>query len=265
MRFTIFGSSGFIGSHLKDYLERIEGAEVICPTREEVLANRGDLGCVFYCIGMTGDFQKFPMPTVEAHVTLLKNILTRTKFEHFVYLSSTRIYGQSPSTSEEDSLTVRPTVLSDIYNISKIMGESICLHVGQPNVKVVRLSNVFDYRFLNPVFTTYLYEKARSGEPLTLLSQLGSAKDYITIDNVVELLYKISLHGTQAIYNVANGVNVTHDVLLKLLRERFPSLQVSVAQESPLVVNPSIDVARIATEFSFHPKPFERAFAQALN
>ena len=42
MKFTIFGSSGFIGSNLKPYLISC-GNEVFCPDRKEIIDTKNNL------------------------------------------------------------------------------------------------------------------------------------------------------------------------------------------------------------------------------
>jgi hypothetical protein len=84
----------------------------------------GPLGHVIYCIGLTADFRSRTFDTVEAHVCTLLDVLRRGEFESIVYLSSTRLYAGSDSTSEETSIRISPF---DVYNTSKLAGESLVL------------------------------------------------------------------------------------------------------------------------------------------
>ena len=89
--FTVIGAGGFIGSRLVSALTA-RGEKVISPHRTQQDFTGEELGRVIYCAGLTGDFLQRPFDTVEAHVTLLANILKGAGFERLVYLSSTRVY-----------------------------------------------------------------------------------------------------------------------------------------------------------------------------
>ena len=77
-RFTVLGSSGFVGAHLVRHL-RSRGDEVLRPGRDAVV--NGDLGHVVYAIGLTADFRTQPYATIEAHVSRLARLLERARFE----------------------------------------------------------------------------------------------------------------------------------------------------------------------------------------
>ena len=137
-RFTILGASGFIGSHLVKFL-RTKGFELLALRREESL--RGDLGHVIYCIGLTADFRTRPLDAMEAHVSRLVEVLRQNNFISLLYLSSTRVYQRLPLDSMADETAIIPVDTndpSDIYNLSKLAGESICLANPNPKVRVAR-------------------------------------------------------------------------------------------------------------------------------
>jgi len=196
MRFTILGANGFIGSNLTNYLQT-KNCEIFTPKISEIQSE--NLGHVIYCIGITSDFRERPYDTVNSHVTLLNDILKNRNFESFLYLSSTRVYMNSSSTKEENSINVNPNNFTEIYNISKIMGESICLASKKTNVKIARLSNVIGNNFESNDFIFSLIHDAIKNKEILLHSQLESEKDYISVDDVVEMLYKISIKGKSKI------------------------------------------------------------------
>lgn len=139
--FTVFGGSGFIGRNLVRRL-RNRGAEVRVPSRAAMPAAGEDLGHVIFAIGLTADFRTRPFDTIEAHVSLAAKLLRENGFSSFLYLSSTRVYAGSEDTREEARLSASPLDPSDLYNLSKLTGEAICLASGREKVRVARLSNV---------------------------------------------------------------------------------------------------------------------------
>ncbi len=243
---TILGSSGFIGSHLVARVEAL-GHQCQRPGREDDIA-AGDLGHVVYAIGLTADFRSRPFDTVQAHVCRLMQVLENGSFESFVYLSSTRLYGNSSgSAHEEDGILAHPSDPSDLYNLSKATGESLCLRASD-KTKVARLSNVYGRDLFSRNFLTEIVASAVDDGVISLRSALDSAKDYISIESVVELLIPILFEGKERIYNVASGKNTTHGELVEAIKA-ITGCRVSVAPGSPVISFPEISTQRIDHEF----------------
>lgn len=251
MTFTIFGSTGFIGQALAARLAAL-GHTVLTPARGEPLPAGRDLGHAIYAIGMTADFRSQPFATVRAHVTVLAEILEHARFESFTYLSSTRVYAGAATGRPDQPLTVNPADPSDLYNLTKLAGEALCLGCGHPGAKVVRLSNVVGKgRPDSANFIDALVREAKTGL-IELRSDPQSAKDYIRLDEVVALLPRIAAAGRARIYNLASGRNLTHAVWLEALA-RLTGCEVRVPTGLPPLVFPVIDIAALKAEFDFTP------------
>jgi nucleoside-diphosphate-sugar epimerase len=247
--YTVLGHTGFIGSFLKAELSR-RGLEYLAPGRDADLSGH-DLGVVFYCIGVTADFRSRPLDTVEAHVGRLLDILRRCRFDRLVYLSSTRLYRDGGGGREDEALSVRPTSADDLYNLSKAAGESLALHGGRPAV-VVRLSNVYGPDYASENFLPSLLRAALGDGVVRLRSSPESAKDYVSVRDVVEMLIRIAGGGSHRVYNLAGGCNVTHGSVLDVLR-RLTGCRVEVDPGAARTVFPPIDVSRLSDEFGYVP------------
>jgi nucleoside-diphosphate-sugar epimerase len=251
-RCTVFGASGFIGRALTRALVDA-GHEVHAPGRDERPDPAMDLGHVFYCIGMTADFRSRPFDTVRTHVSLLADLLERQRFQSMLYLSSTRVYAGSGRTHEDAPLAVNPGDPSDLYNLSKLAGEAICLHSGKPRCRVARLSNVVGVDPHSHNFHAELIREALSGR-ITLRSAPSSEKDYILLRDAVGLILRIGLHGEAPVYNVASGINLTHEHWCDTLA-RVTGCEVGRAPDAREYRFAPIDIARIREEFGFAPAP----------
>lgn len=260
--FTILGSSGFIGSHTLDYLKEL-GYECYSPPKNDPEIFTRDLGHIIYCIGLTANFRERPMDAVRAHVCELLKIIEKSKYSSLLYLSSTRVYKYSNSSSEADRISVDPNDLDDIYNISKIMGESICMHCGQPNIKIVRISNVCGYKKDSGDFLYSIIREALNTGNILLKTSLDSEKDYICIDDVVRMLTQISLYGNKKIYNVASGINISNEKIERHIAGRLNS-RFEVDKNAIKVVFPIIDNSGIKTEFGFEAKPVFRIIDEII-
>jgi len=247
---TVLGGSGFIGSHLVKRLEQL-GLDYLAPHRDEPLGST-ELGHVIYAIGLSADFRSKPLETVTAHVCKLLAVLRDTKFDSLLYLSSTRIYRSDlPVAREDDPVQVEPRNPDYLYNISKLMGESLALASGKPT-RVVRLSNVYGPDFASDNFLSAVIKDALRRQSVTLRTTADSERDYIQIDAAVDGLIKIATRGRRDVYNLASGINVTN----RQLTEKIAALtgcQVRVAPDAVRVGFPQIDISRMRDEFDFQP------------
>jgi nucleoside-diphosphate-sugar epimerase len=248
---TILGAKGFIGSHLVQRLER-DGIAYDAPPRDASLTDR-PLGDAIYCIGLSADFRSRPFDTVEAHVSKFNELLRAGNFESLTYLSSTRVYiGAASDISEETSnLLVNPNTPNDIFNLSKLMAESVALQSGR-NVRLVRVSNVYGADFTSENFlSSIIRDIVRTGK-VTLYTTLDSEKDYISLEDVVDGLLKIAQGGTQKLYNLASGRNTSNAQFVEHLH-RITGAAFEVAPNASVLRFPPISIARMQQEFGFAP------------
>jgi nucleoside-diphosphate-sugar epimerase len=246
---TVLGARGFIGSHLVRRLREF-AIETFAPARGENLIGR-NLGEVIYCIGLTSDFRQKPFETVDAHVCQLLQVLRDCDFDSLLYLSSTRVYKGSTIASEDDVLSLQPSDGSDLYNGSKIMGESLALNSGR-KVRVARLSNVYGRDLHSNNFLSSLIRDAITRKKIVLDTALDSEKDYVSINEVVDLLLKVARNGQHVIYNVASGTNTSHGDICNRLRE-ITECEIEVVPDASTVKFPFININRIKQEFAFQP------------
>lgn len=255
MRTTIIGGQGFIGSHLAKKL-REEGQELYLPKRGEDGIFRKKLGKVIYCAGVTSDFRQRPIDTIRAHVSLLTEMMERSDFETFVYLSSTRVYSNENDDTKctvGQTLRVNSNHPEDLFNLSKLTGEAICLHSGRIGVNVARVSNVCGDDFDSNNFIYSIIKDAVDKKKIVLRSALESSKDYIDIDDVVRLLINISSTGTGGIYNVASGSNISSGDWIRQI-QKLTECSVHVLPGAPTITFPELDVSRLRNELNFEPR-----------
>jgi nucleoside-diphosphate-sugar epimerase len=203
---TILGAAGFVGRRLKARLEA-DGWEVFAPTKHDPEIFRRELGSVFYCAGLTADFDQRPFDTVEAHASLISELARAAGFERLVYLSSTRLYdGQARAEAAEDEpLMLDPADPRRTYDLSKALGENIAITRTGGRGSVARLSNVYDWDDDAPGFLSDWLLQARRSRDLTLQSSPHVRRDYIHLDDVVAALIAMAAAEAPGIVNVASG------------------------------------------------------------
>ena len=260
--FTVFGGAGFIGSRIVSHLRAL-GQECIVPTREDDTVFGRPLGRVIYAIGVTADFRSRPFDTVEAHVCHLSRVLERADFESLTYLSSTRVYAGTKDTSEGAVLRVNPNDSSDLYNLSKLMGESLCLHAGRPSISITRLSNIVGPCADANTFIGQLLEEGRRNGRVVLGTSLVSRKDYLNIDDAADLITRVASSGEHGIYNVASGEGVTNRQIADALKQEF-GYGVFVSPDAPTWEFAEVDISKSKSRFGFSPRRFAEYFPEFL-
>lgn len=243
-RFTVIGAGGFIGARLAARL-RAEGHEVLAPDRHATDYLSQDLGRVFYCAGLTGDFMVRPFDTVEAHVALLARLLREGRFERLVYLSSTRVYdSQADGVGREDAvLALDPHQPRNVYDLSKALGENLCLAWSGGRAAVARLSNVLALDEEASGFLPDLMRRARREREIVLASSPAGARDYVLVDDALEGLIRLEARGGARIVNVAAGRNISNQDLVDLFARHGWRL-VLTGQDAP-PAPPVCDVTRL--------------------
>ena len=252
MIFTVIGGKGFIGRVVAERL-RLDGYEVFVPDRDDSRLMKKELGNLIYAAGVTADFRYRQFDTIRAHVSTLLEILERAKFDSLLYLSSARLYRNALKTKEDSPIVMDSEDPENFYDITKLAGEALCHSSGRQNVRVVRLANVIGRDFHSANFLFDIIQSACSFGRVELRSALESEKDYVMVDDVVDLLPKIAMHGRHRCYNIASGVNIPHSEIVNSIASKIGFVG-TVVHDAPKIIYPTIDIRRIQSEFNFVPK-----------
>lgn len=249
-RFTILGAGGTIGGALVTAL-LAQGQDVLAVTRTmltDLMTAAEPMGHVIDCVGLTGDFRARPLDTAHAHVGVTAACLGALRCDSFLFLSSTRVYARAAATQEDTALPCVPADPSDLYNLTKLAGEALCLADPRPTVRVVRLSNVYGAEAPDTFLGQVLAEGRTSGA-VRFRQAPDSAKDYIALDTVVAMLPEIARRGGQRLYNLAAGRNTSHQAIAATLRDAV-GWDTRFAPDAPTSRFPPIDTTRLRAEFA---------------
>ena len=240
--YTVIGARGFIGSRLTAAL-KAEGARVYEPIRDDPDLLSRDLGVVFYCAGLTADFDVRPFDAVEAHVELLGRVLRSRRFERLVYLSSTRVYDSlgAEGGREDDLLRFDVTAPRNVYDLSKALGENLTLARSEGRGVVARLANVFDWSEDAGGFLSDLMKRARRERQIVLPSAPQAGRDYIHVNDVIAALPVLAGAG-EGVVNIASGVTVSNAQVAEVMVDAGWTLTLT-GQGAPH--SPVCDIAKL--------------------
>ncbi|MDB5495489.1 MAG: NAD(P)-dependent oxidoreductase [Phenylobacterium sp.] len=265
MAVTVVGGEGFVGRRLVAGLA-VDGEAPWTPKKGDPALLTRDLGTVYYCAGLTADYDRRPFDTVEAHASLVSEILRAGRFERLVYLSSTRLYDGLPKAEvdEAEPLVFDPTDPRRVYDLSKALGENLTLTRADGRGRVARLANVYDWEAGAPGFLSEWLIRARREKDLRLDSSPHVARDYIHLDDVVTALIAIAGAPQAAIFNVASGQLVSNDEIAGVFEEAGRT--VAFTGDARPVPPPNARIARLAS-LGVRPRPVKdvvRAYLEGL-
>lgn len=252
--FSVLGADGDIGRALCAHLAR-KGFPFRRFGRDHDGRDLGPLGHAVYCIGLTQDFAQRPFDTVEAHVGLFARLVRDAAFHSLTYLSSTRLYDAAGGHGDpEQALCLDPGNPRHLYDLSKALGESLCLTGGRSGVRAARLACVYDPALGADNHLHGLLRQAVRGETVRMNGNPHIARDYVAIDDVCESLVAIALHGRRQIYNVASGETLTNAALAGLLAEAGIPVSTAWDFHQDMPAAPSIDIRALSEDFGLRPR-----------
>jgi nucleoside-diphosphate-sugar epimerase len=243
--YTVVGARGFIGAaFLRSLAER--GVEAIGLTHAQALEFTGDLGDVIYASGVAWDANRRLTDAVRMHVDVPLALLGK-RLRSLTYVSSTRVYGDSVTTHEATPASIAQ---GDVYAATKTAGEIIVFSDPRPEMRVVRLSNVYGPSFRSGLMSSEFLRQAATTRAIEVRSGRDSEKDHVSVQDVVDVTLRIVASGKERVYNVGAGRNTKQGELLDRIAA-VSGARVDVKPGSPAIRFAPIDVTRIRNEFGF--------------
>lgn len=254
MRISVVGGHGFIGQAVVQALRQStqagEGAEILLPDRAALAAGApcGGWGMMIWAAGLTADFRQRPFDTVAAHVGDLSRVISGGGIEGILYLSSTRVYMRAAAANEAEALPTLPTDPSDLYNLTKLAGEALCLSSGLSRVKIARLSNIVGpNESTRKTFLGALCCEALTGR-IKLQSAPHSLKDYLWIEDAATILAQMATDDSEGVFNVASGRQISHLTWAQALSHQT-NAALEIPDQLPETSFAPIDTTRMASRY----------------
>ncbi len=201
----ITGAYGLLGTNLS----KVEGYKITHIKCDELPENLEPADLIIHGAGY-GQPEKFlqdKIKTISVNTTTTIELLKKLKPDgKFLFLSTSEVYsGNTPPYKEEDIGTTSPSHPRACYIESKRCGEAIC-HAWREkgyDVKIARVSLVYGFPY-KPSDSRVIYQFIEQGlgGKITLKDSGTAMRTYCFIDDAVEMLWNILLHGTQVVYNV---------------------------------------------------------------
>jgi UDP-glucose 4-epimerase len=135
----------------------------------------------------------------------LLEALKHNKPTIFVYISTEEVYGNGPIPFNEGQRVDPPSP----YAISKVAAEQLCSWYGKEYsfpVVIVRLGNFYGPEQPTTKYFAQIIVKALKNEPIPCNSGMKK-RDYLYVDDAVELIVKTFTSDTHTIINATGGMS----------------------------------------------------------
>ncbi|MDO9634670.1 MAG: NAD-dependent epimerase/dehydratase family protein [Paludibacter sp.] len=247
MHVLVIGGNGFIGSHLVDHLlekghhvrvfdtvgERFRKPLKGVDYRISSLENMPDLyeallgiEVIFHLasasvpstsnIDTVSDIQKNLIPTLN-----ILNLAVKLGIQRIIYFSSGgTVYGNPSTNKVNEEHPLNPISSYGIVKATNEMYLSLFQRIYNIKPLILRPSNPFGPRqghyMAHGVISTFL-RKVMKNEELVVLGDGSAKKDYIYIDDLIDLCYQLSFSDEEGVFNIGTGVGTNiNDIIQKI-------------------------------------------------
>lgn len=242
--FTIFGHTGFIGTHLKKKLQKYN---LILPNKNEIFINK-NLGNIIYCIG-SDNWKTDIYNSFEANLGYIPKILNHNKFSTFNFLSSIKVYGNANDTNENSELKVSLNNLNAYYMIKKICAELLILS-QKKKFKIIRLCNIYGNNFDAPLVLPTFIRDSIKFKKISIKINQNSLKNYLSINDAVNLILSIIIKGNENIYNLASNKRISLKTIAEKIKKKT-GCRIFLSNQKLIINEPKINILKIKKEFNF--------------
>ena len=214
---------------------------------------------------------KNPFDTFDHSIRTLENALdsARKKVEHFIYFSSSMVYGHFPADGVTEETPCNPI---GIYGNLKLAGEQIVRAYnntfGLPYT-IIRPSALYGERCISRRVGQAFIENAVQGKEIEITGDGKDHLDFTYINDLVEGVRNIieNENSVNETFNITYGESRTIGDMAHIIDELFPGVNIKYVPKDDLTPDRGtllIDKARKLIDYS--PKyPIEKGYVEYIN
>lgn len=202
---------------------------------------------------------KDPYSTFDHSLRTLENTLDATRgwIGHFIYFSSSMVYGNFKSDIVDENTICEPI---DIYGTLKYSGELIVKAYGnvfKTPYTIIRPSALYGERCISRRVGQIFIENALMNKPIVVKGGESQFLDFTYIEDLTEGLTNI-VGNKDAIYetfNLTYGESRTVKKMADILKDHFPNVQIDYQDDDPFIPKRgTLDVQKAKKLIGYLPK-----------
>ena len=213
---------------------------------------------------------KDPYSTFDHSARTLENALdaSRSHVEHFIYFSSSMVYGHFPPGGVTEESPCNPL---GIYGALKFGGEKLVIAYNQVfdlPFTIVRPSALYGERCVSQRVGQIFIENALTGKDITLSGDGSDRLDFTYVGDLAQGISRIIQNPTakNQIFNLTYGESRSLSDMAAIMTEHFPDLEINYEPKDTLTPDRgtlSIDKAR--SLLGYEPQfPLEKGFVDYI-
>lgn len=209
-------------------------------------------------VAHAGKSNKDPLSTFDHSLRTLENALdlARENCKHFIYLSSSMVYGNFKSESVDENHPLEPI---GIYGALKVAGEKFVIAYQQVfdiPTTIIRPSALYGSRCVSRRVGQIFVESAFEKEPLHVSGEGSERLDFTYIDDLVDGICRIVLNPAayNETFNLTYGQSRSVADLIEAVRLEFPDLKVEYGERDNLMpMRGTLDIAKARERLGYAP------------
>lgn len=222
-------------------------------------------------VSHAGRSNKDPYTTFDHSLRTLENTLdyARDNVEHFVFLSSSMVYGDFLTDAVDETHQLEPI---GIYGALKLAGEKIVIAYKQVfdlDYTIIRPSALYGPRCISQRVGQVFIENALYGQPLSINGDGSERLDFTFVDDLVQgiRLAIDSPNGRNEIFNMTYGSARTISEVVSVIQEQFPDLEVEFAERDGLMPRRgTLSIEKARRRLGYEPEnPIEIGLAKYID
>ena len=170
-------------------------------------------------------FGRFPEDNYDVYnknVTMITNLLNSIDInliEQFIFFSSTCLYGRPPKILPLTE--VNECIPNGYYGLSKFVSESLIkLQLTCP-VSIIRIPGVYGKLDQNKSIISHFVNNIINNEPITIYDKGLVLRDYVFIDDIIEVVNHIINLKCEVTINIATGKSIKLIDLVVLIEKKL--------------------------------------------
>lgn len=221
-------------------------------------------------VSHAGRSNKDPYSTFDHSLRTLENALdsARGVSEHFVYLSSSMVYGNFLTEEVDEDHPLNPM---GIYGALKVAGEKMVIahqQVFDMPYTIVRPSALYGPRCVSRRVGQVFIENAMNQSTLRIDGDGSEKLDFTYIDDLVEGICLViqKPEARNQTFNLTHGCSRSIQELLTIVKQYFPEVKVeNIERDKLMPVRGTLSVARAKSLLGYEPQnPIEVGFPKYI-
>jgi nucleoside-diphosphate-sugar epimerase len=263
-RVLMTGGSGFVGRRLASAM-RARGWDVATPSRQDWDLTRGELPDVAadHVVHLAArtfvpDSWKQPRDFYEANVLGTVTVLEYCRRnEASLTLVSSYVYGRPEKLPISEDHPLSPF---NPYSHSKILAEEAARFYGSSfriPVSIVRPFNLYGPGQAGHFLIPTLLRQALSREETITVADTRPKRDYLFVDDFVDLLVEVAVGGGDGVFNAGSGYSVGIAELVEIINRLLPSPKELVSRQESRpeeILDVAADIGKARRAFRWAPR-----------